>query len=191
MKSKNTNKDKKKKDEFIEVVNIPERVSVQYDKDTIIVSGEKGVLKRVVKIKGVNITIENNSVKFLVSSPTKKIKRLIFSNSAHLRNMIKGVTQGHIYKMKICASHFPMNVSVHNGVLEVKNFIGEKIPRRLVLKPNVDVKIEGDVVVISSHDKEAAGAVASDIEQLTRRPGFDPRRFQDGIYIIEKDGKRI
>ena len=46
--------------------------------------------------------------------------------------------------------------------------------------------MEGNLIYVESCDKELAGQVAADIEQTTRRPGFDRRIFQDGIYIIEK-----
>ena len=36
-----------------------------------------------------------------------------------------------------------------------------------------------------------AGQTAADIEQMTRRPSFYTRIFQDGIYITIKDGKEI
>ena len=56
---------------------------------------------------------------------------------------------------------------------------------------NVNVKIEGDVIVIESTDKEAAGKTATNIEQLTRITDKDRRIFQDGIYVIEKSGKVV
>ena len=84
-----------------------------------------------------------------------------------------------------------MNVSVAGGKLVVKNLLGEKVPRVLQLKENTNVKIEGDLVYVTSASKETAGQVSADIEQLTRRPGYDTRIFQDGIYIINKDGKEL
>ena len=53
------------------------------------------------------------------------------------------------------------------------------------------MKVEGDNVSVESPDKELAGTTASDIEQLTRRPNFDTRIFQDGIFITSKAGKEI
>ncbi len=105
--------------------------------------------------------------------------------------MLRGVTEGHTYKLKVCSGHFPMSVSVKEGVLEVKNFIGEKVPRRLMIKDGVTVTAEGDVIVVTGHDKERVGNQAAAIEQLMRRPGFDRRIFQDGIYLTEKDGKEV
>ena len=73
----------------------------------------------------------------------------------------------------------------------VKNFIGEKVPRTVSINEGVSVKIEGTEIVVEGFDKEKTGQMAASIEQMTRRPGFDERIFQDGIYLIEKDGKVI
>ena len=105
--------------------------------------------------------------------------------------MLSGVKDGHKYVLKICAGHFPMNISMSGNQLIVKNFLGEKFPRVLQIKQGVTVKVEGDKVNVDSPDKELAGTTASDIEGLTRRPGFDTRIFQDGIYMIIKDGKEL
>ena len=72
-----------------------------------------------------------------------------------------------------------------------KNFLGEKSPRTLTLKKNVSIKIEGDLIAIESPNKELAGQMASDIELLTAKANRDLRVFQDGIYMIEKAGKKI
>jgi large subunit ribosomal protein L6 len=83
-----------------------------------------------------------------------------------------------------------MNVSVSNKKLIIKNFFGEKIPREVKLK-NANVKVEGELIYVTSQNKETAGQISADIEQVTRRPGYDTRVFQDGIYIINKDGKEM
>ena len=105
--------------------------------------------------------------------------------------MIKGVQKPYVYTLKICSGHFPMNVSVSGEKFIVKNFLGEKTPRILNVKPGVSVKVEGDHITVESADKGLASQVSADIEQLTRRPGFDTRVFQDGCYIIVKDGKEL
>ena len=59
------------------------------------------------------------------------------------------------------------------------------------IRAGVKVTIAGTDITVESHNKEWAGSQASAIELLTRRPGFDTRVFQDGIYITEKDGKKV
>jgi len=53
------------------------------------------------------------------------------------------------------------------------------------------VKVEGDIVIVESPNKELAGQVAADIEQKVRRTKYDNRIFQDGIWIFEKFGKEL
>jgi len=48
------------------------------------------------------------------------------------------------------------------------------------------VTINKDIVKVSSIDKEKAGQTAANIELATRIKGYDPRVFQDGIYIVKK-----
>ena len=105
--------------------------------------------------------------------------------------MIKGVAEGHVYRLKICSGHFPMNVSVSGNEFSVANFLGEKTPRKLSVKEGASVKVEGQEVVVESMNKELAGQTAADIELLTKVKGRDRRIFQDGIFIINKDGKEL
>jgi len=122
---------------------------------------------------------------------TKREKKMIGTFKSHIKNMIKGTTEGHIYRLKICSGHFPMNASVSGQDFIVKNFLGEKTPRVLKIREGAKVKIEGQEVIVESNSKDTAGQVSADIEKLTVIKGRDRRIFQDGIYIINKDGKAI
>ncbi|MBS3135344.1 50S ribosomal protein L6 [Candidatus Woesearchaeota archaeon] len=166
-------------------------VQAKVEAGMLIVKGPKGEVKRNVSHPRLDVEVTEGKVK--VSSEGKSLseKRLCCTYRAHVRNMVKGVKEGHEYLIKICSSHFPMNVSISNGQLVVKNFLGEKHPRKLELSKEVDVKVNGDTIVVTCPDKEMAGTVASRIEGLMRRPGFDPRIFQDGCYIMSKSGKEL
>lgn len=172
-----------------ETVEIPSEVESEVDKFTVKLKGPKGESSR--EFKHPKIRIEKKEGKVILSSEnaTKREKKMIGTFKAHIRNMIKGVTECHTYRLKICSGHFPMNVSVSGTDFIVKNFLGEKIPRILKLKEGVKVKVEGQEVVVESVNKEAAGQTAADIEKLTTIKGRDKRIFQDGVYIINKDGK--
>ena len=110
---------------------------------------------------------------------------------AHAKNMQKGVTEGHHYLLRICSGHFPMNVTVSKNEFVVKNYVGERVPRSMKLPSGVEVKVNGRDITVDSTDKNLAGMVASRIEGLKKRANFDKRRFQDGIYIVIKDGKEV
>lgn len=174
-----------------EIVEIPSNCQVSVDKGTITIKGEKGEVKKNLFNPLVSITMEGNNIVLSTKVINKKSKKTANTFKAHIKNLIKGSSQGHTYKLKICSGHFPMTVSLKGDVLEVKNFIGEKVPRTQKVLEGTNVKVDGSEIIVESINKEKAGQMAASIEQLTRRPGFDRRIFQDGIYITEKDGKII
>jgi large subunit ribosomal protein L6 len=173
-----------------QTITVPEGCQAQIEEKLLTVTGPKGSIKRKIN-GGLKISLSNNQVILLAKKVTKREKKLIFTQSAHIKNMIRGVTEGFVYKLKICSGHFPMNVSVKGDSFEVKNFIGETVPRTLMIKEGATVKINGDIIEVEGSDKEVVAQQAASIEQLTRRPGYDKRRFQDGIYIIDKSGRPI
>ncbi len=173
------------------IIEIPEGISIELDKTLVTVKGEKGSVLRTWDNPKINAVMEGNMLKISVNNATNREKKDLLTLNAHLKNMLRGVKDGHIYKLKICSGHFPMNVSISNNVISVKNFIGEKIPRTYAIKEGADVKIDGDIIIIKSCSKEIAGDTAASIERLTRITNKDRRIFQDGLYIIMKDGKEL
>jgi large subunit ribosomal protein L6 len=176
---------------FRERINIPAVCDFSQEKTIIKVKGPKGEISRILPDKQLKITKLGEELELVYEKSSQREKKNIFTTRAHLVNMIKGVQEGFTYKLKICSGHFPMSVALKNNVLEIKNFIGEKVPRTLRIKPGVEVKVEGDAITVYAIDKELAGLTAGAIEKMTRRPGFDKRIFQDGIYIVEKDSKKV
>jgi len=84
-----------------------------------------------------------------------------------------------------------MNVSIDKDIFTVKNFLGEKTPRKLRINAAVKVKIDGKDVYVEGINKELTAQTAASIETLTKIKGRDKRIFQDGIYIVSKAGKEI
>jgi large subunit ribosomal protein L6 len=179
------------KSDIKDVLEIPEGIQVKLEKGTFEVIGEKGTIKKRMENPKIKVEVKGNSIGFNVKKSTQREKKVVNAYKAHLKNMFHGVKEGYVYKLKICASHFPMNVSIDNNQLIIKNFIGEKTPRKLKIKEGGNVKIDGVEITVEGTDKELVGQIAADIENVTKRPGFDKRIFQDGIYIIEKAGKII
>ena len=177
------------KKDINESIVIPEGVTVDIKDNTVTVKGEKGELSRLLQGRGITLRVEENNVIIEAPQASQREKKLSFTFKAHIANMIRGVQEGFTYKLKICSGHFPMSVALKGDIFEIKNFIGEKVPRTLKIKPGATVNISGDEIVVTGIDKELVGQAAADIEKLTRRPGFDRRIFQDGIYITEKAGK--
>ena len=172
-------------------IEIPEGVTCDVQDKTVTTKGTKGEVVRLFNHPKVGIKMADNKLVLESNDATKREKTMHNTFRAHLKNMFKGAVEGHTYKLKICSGHFPMNASVNNNEFVIKNFLGEKVPRVLKIKEGAEVKIEGEIIIVTSLSKETAGQVAADIESLTRIKGRDLRIFQDGIYITEKDGKQM
>jgi len=180
-----------KRKTLVYTIAVAEGVQVGITDGLFVTKGAKGEVKRKLMHHGITAAAADGKIVLTAENPTKREKRMLGTFKAHIQNMMKGCSEGHTYKMKICSGHFPMSVSVSNNQLIIKNFTGEKMPRVLDIKQEVTVKVEGQDVLIESTEKELAGQAAAGIEQLTKRPAFDKRIFQDGIYIVEKDGKPV
>jgi large subunit ribosomal protein L6 len=175
--------------QITEEIELPDGVSASLVGGMIVIKGKGGELKRAVG--GTQVKAQGNKITLISEKGNKKEKKMLMSLRSHIENMAQGIVKKHEYRLKVCSGHFPISVVVAKGEVQVKNFFGEKVPRVLKLKAGVEVKVEGDIIHVSGVDKEITSQVAGSIQQLTKRPGFDRRIFQDGIYIIEKSGKTI
>lgn len=109
---------------------------------------------------------------------------------SHVENMMIGVTQGFMYKMRAVYAHFPINVVLSEGgtLVEVRNFLGEKFTRRVNMLPGVTCTASGnkDEFLIQGNDIELVSRSAALIQQSTTVKRKDIRKFLDGIYVSEK-----
>jgi large subunit ribosomal protein L6 len=176
------------KTDLKEELEIPEAIKVEIEKGMFIVKGPKGEIQKRMHNPRVTSRIIGNRIVLESKRATQKEKKLIKAYAAHLKNMFKGIRDGCLYKLKVCSGHFPMTVAVKGDMFEIKNFIGETIPRTLKIPSGVSVKVDGQFITVEGIDKGQTSQTAAQIEKLTRRPGFDKRIFQDGIFLIEKDG---
>ncbi|WFO75811.1 50S ribosomal protein L6 [Desulfurococcaceae archaeon MEX13E-LK6-19] len=173
----------------VETVEIPEGVTVDINGMKVKVSGPKGVLERDFShARGILLRKENNEVIVEAYFASRREKALVGTIAAHIRNMIKGVTKGFRYKLKIIFSHFPISVEVDeaNKIVRIKNFLGEKADRiAKIIGDDVKVRVEGEDVIVEGIDIEHVGQTAANIELATKVKDKDRRIFADGIYIYD------
>ena len=182
----------KMKKKLYQTIEIPEGIEVNLDEDnTLIVKGPEGENKRTFKILSLDFDKKDNNLVVGSEKATKNEKKMMNTIAAHIKNMIRGVQKKFEYKLKICSSHFPMNVEIKGKEAEIKNFLGEKTPRKVKIPEGVEVKIEKDIIIIISSNKELAGQASANFEKATKIRKRDRRIFQDGIFIIEKNGREI
>jgi len=172
-------------------LEIPEKTEVKYEEGVFIVKGPEGEASKKLINPKVKIEIKDKMIIFSAKNATKMEKKTIATFKAHTKNLLRGVNEKYVYKLKVCSGHFPMTVELKGSELIVKNLFGESVPRVLKIKKGAEVKVEGAIISVQSTEKEVAGQVAAEIENLTKRTEFDRRVFQDGIYITQKGKKEI
>ena len=169
-------------------VPLPPKVKLAVHGTTLSAEGPLGRVSRPFPSDALGLEAKGGTATLTLKIPPnrKRAKSLLHTWESHVKNLAGGVTVGFEAKMKVVAAHFPMKVQVKESTLQIENFLGEKYPRFAALVPGVDAKVDGEFVVLSGHDVEQVGQSAANIERATHIRDYDPRVFQDGIYIVER-----
>ena len=170
------------------VLPVPKGVQVHEKDGRVQVKGPLGSSERAFPHQVLKLAVSKDELELslLIPPNRKKAKSLLHTWESHLKNLLGGVTVGFEAKMKSVAAHFPMKVAVKDTTLIIENFLGEKHPRTAPLIPGVTAVVDGDFVTLSGVDIEKVGQSAANIETATKIRDYDPRVFQDGIYIVER-----
>ncbi len=179
------------KKELYQRIEIPEGVEAEIEGANVIVKAAGETNER--RFDLANLTLEKKGNEIIIGNrkSSKKEKRGMNTIASHIRNMMKGVQKAFEYKLKICFSHFPITVEVKGNEALIKNFLGERTPRKVKIPKGAEVKVEKDIITITSRDIETAGQAAANFENVTRIVKRDRRVFQDGIFITSKCGEEI
>lgn len=139
------------------------------------------------------VSIEIKGDELIVSSKkdNKNVKKIVNTFVSHIKNLMQGLVTPYVYKLKVCGSHFPITVKVEGKNIIISNYLGEKVERKCKIVGDANVKVNGDIITVESTSKEDAGMTAGIIEKTGQIKFHDRRIFQDGIYIIEKEGKKL
>ncbi|KAI9673531.1 MAG: 60S ribosomal protein L9B [Trizodia sp. TS-e1964] len=179
-----------------ESLTIPEGVKVQIKARVVTVEGPRGKLTKNLSHLSVNFTHPKKDLIVIeLHHGARKNVATLRTVRTLINNLIIGVTKGFKYKMRYVYAHFPINVNIEKNKdtglfeIDIRNFIGEKIVRRVTLQPGVDVEISKnmkDELQIYGNSLEGVSQSAADIQQICRVRNKDIRKFLDGLYVSEK-----
>ncbi len=160
------------------ILSVPAGVTVAIDGLRVRVKGPKGEVERTFRGRGLSIALNGSEVK--IAGP------LVLCNTAnaHINNMLNGVTKGFSYKLKMIYAHFPIQLEVKGKELLVKNFLGEKQPRRCAIVGATKIEIKPPEVTLSGPSRDDVGQTIANLKKATKIWKRDSRVFQDGLYLI-------
>lgn len=167
-------------------VTVPSGVTVTYEGGTLTVKGPKGTLSRAVREKDVAITIDGETIT-VAPKQTEEAPALFGTYAAHLRNMIKGTTEGFTKVLEIEGVGYRAEVKGNELVLNV----GFSHPVHLTIPEGITAEVVKSVITLTGYDKEALGQFAADVRQVKKPEPYKGKgiRYQ-GEHIIRKQGKK-
>lgn len=163
-----------------ETVAIPAGVTAQVRGFTVSASGPKGKNERSLPLRGVKITLKGANIE--VNGPLREVGTV----RSHIFNMLNGSKDGYTQKMKVIYAHFPIAIEVKGKDMVVKNFVGEKQPRKVKIIGDTKVEAKVPTVTVSGPCKEDVFQTVANIRQATKIKNRDSRIFQDGIYPVDE-----
>jgi len=176
-----------------QTVKIPDGVSISSKARVVTVKNKatKVKLVRAFNTLPVDICVKKGHVSVVVWNGNKKMITLVRTICTHIKNMITGVTTGFQYNMRLVYAHFPINTSILSDgkLLEVRNFLGEKVVRRVPMMDGVTItrseKIK-DQLELTGASLENVALTAAVIHQKCKVKNKDIRKFLDWIYVSQR-----
>lgn len=175
-----------------ERVEIPPGVTVHVRSRSVKVQGRYGEIARSFRHLPISIskTKKGRHLRVEMYYGTRTDLSCIRTLCSHLKNMFTGVTKKFQYKMRFVYAHFPINVNISGdgGVVEIRNFLGEKRVRVVKMLPGVKCEKAAavkDEIALTGTDIESVSRSAALIHQSTLVRRKDIRKFLDGIYVSE------
>ena len=160
-------------------VNIPEKVTVEINNGTSVrVKGPLGELEKNFP-PVVEILKKDNVLTVNMKSQSKFAKAMFGTSRAVLNNMVVGVSNGFTKQLQIEGVGYKAEVA--GNVLKLS--LGYSHLIEYPIPENVKVKVERNIITVTSFDKELLGSVAAKIRSF-RKP--EPYKGKGVRYVDEK-----
>lgn len=160
------------------LITIPAGVTVDLLADKITVKGPKGELFRSVPAV-IHLSLADNAITVdVVNKEEKKERSMWGTYSAHIQNMVNGVTTGFKKQLEINGVGYKAAMQGRDLKLDV----GYSHPVIFKIPEKVNATVEKNVINLESLDIELLGATAAEIRQV-RKP--EPYKGK-GIKYMEE-----
>jgi len=175
-------------------VPVPEGVTVEIKSRTVVVTGPRGKLTDNFKHVSVDLYLDTDAegkTSVVVEKYFGSAKQVssIRTVASHIKNMMTGVTKGFQYKMRLVYAHFPINVNIekNGGLVEIRNFLGEKFVRKIDMLDGVTCRKSDDVkdeLIFEGNDVKSVSRSCALVRQSCLvKGGKDIRKFLDGVFV--------
>lgn len=150
------------------------------------VKGPKGTLQKPVS-RFVTIEVGAEGVQVAQRGATLESRAAVGTYASHVRNMLKGVTEG--FSKKLLIEGVGYKWDVQGKTLNLA--LGFSHPVKVAIPEGLTVVAEKGTLTISGFDKEVVGQFAADIRALKKPEPYKGKGIRyDGEVIRRKQGKK-
>ena len=176
-------------------ISIPKGVEVKVEDTKVIVKGPKGELEKkispyvILEIKDDQVFIKPNEAMLRRKSDAKTLRINTGTYWSHVRNMIKGVTEGYSKELQIVGIGYRAQLQGSKLVLN----LGYSNP--IVVEPPEGISFEVPEptrIIVKGMDKEKVGQVAANIKAYRKPNVYSGKGIRyKGEVIRTKVGKKV
>jgi large subunit ribosomal protein L6 len=167
-------------------IAIPEKAEITVSGDGLVVKGPKGTLQKPVS-RFVTIEVGAEGVQVAQIGSSIESRAAVGTYASHVRNMLKGVTEGFSKKLLVEGVGFKWEVQGKT----LKLALGFSHPVNVEIPEGLTVVAEKGTLTISGFDKEVIGQFAADIRALKKPEPYKGKGIRyEGEVIRRKQGKK-
>jgi large subunit ribosomal protein L6 len=160
------------------LTTIPDGVTVSVDNGVLTVAGPKGTLTRVLSPL-VTVIVEDGVARVDVQNKENKKERSLWGTfSAHLANMVLGVTEGFSKELEINGVGY--KVALQGKDLKVEAGYSHSVD--FPAPEGITFTVEKNKITVAGIDKELVGSTAADVRSI-RKP--EPYKGKGIKYVDE------
>ncbi len=169
-------------------IQIPEKVEVKIEKNSVLVKGAKGELKLEL-IPEIKLEKKDNEIFVKVKDESVKQQRSVWGTFRQLiDNMLIGVTQGFEKQLEINGVGYRAELKDKNLILNV----GFSQPVEFKIPEGIEIKVEKNTITVSGIDKQLVGETAAQIREIKKPEPYKGKgiKYVDEV-VRRKAGKQV
>ncbi len=167
-------------------ITIPAKAEISVSGDGLMVKGPKGTLNKSVS-RYVTIEVGAEGVQVAQKGSSLESRAAVGTYASHVRNMLKGVTEGFSKKLLIEGVGFKWEVQGKT----LKLALGFSHPVNIAIPEGLTVIADKGTLTISGADVEMVGQFAADIRKLKKPEPYKGKGIRyEGEVVRRKQGKK-
>lgn len=168
-------------------IAIPAGVTIIFEHGELKVTGTKGALVRQIDGRLIGVEISEKEVTLTQRKKNLESDALWGTYASHIRNMVRGVTEGFSKKLEIEGVGYRAQMQGEDLVLS----LGFSHPIEVKPKEGIKFQVEKNAIIVSGIDKETVGEVAAKIRSFRKPEPYKGKGIHyEGEFIRRKAGKK-